>query len=262
LSPVLTRIALWCLALVILCAAVLGGEIFVALRRDYLATSPVLELDGRFGSGATRITFVVLGDSTAAGVGAGSVEQAYPTLLARRLAREGHPVRLIGLGVAGARVSDVLHRQVQEATRVAPNLFFIGIGANDVTHLTPLGDIRRDCGAIVDKLRATGAAVVVAGPPDMRAPAFLEPLRSLAGWRGRAVAGVIEEVATQRDVATVELARVTGPLFARDPERYHSADDFHPSAAGYELWADAIYPVLERAVEDTAEGASVARGDE
>lgn len=46
----------------------------------------------------------------------------------------------------------------------------------------------------------------------------------------------------------MELARVTGPLFAKDPDRYHSTDDFHPSADGYALWADAIYPVLEEAL--------------
>lgn len=250
MSCVIKRVALSLLAVELVGAAVIGGEIFIALRREYLPTTPALDIEGRFGSGPAPITFVVLGDSTAAGVGAGSPAKAYPSLLARRLAEDGHTVRLIALGVSGARVSDVLSDQLPEALRTRPDLVFVGIGANDVTHLTSLDDIRRDTEALLEELEATGATVVIAGPPDMRAPAFLPPLRSLAGWRGRAVADAIEEVAADNEVAVVELARVTGPLFAEDPDRFHSRDDFHPSAAGYELWADAIYPVLEDALND------------
>lgn len=246
----LKRILLGVLGIVVALAAVIGVEVFLALRRDYLPTTPLLNIGGRFGSGPTRTTFVVLGDSTAAGVGAGSADRAYPTLLARRLARAGTAVRLVDLAVSGARVSDVLSEQVPRALSLRPDLVFVGMGANDVTHMTPVADVRTDTERILEQLRATGATLVVAGPPDMRAPAFLEPLRSIAGWRGRIVADAIESAAAQKDVPTVELAEVTGPLFAEDPERYHSEDDFHPSAAGYALWADAIYPVLEDALED------------
>ncbi len=247
---VLKRIGVTLLTLLIVLAAVVGAEVFLALRRDYLPTNPVLDVGGDFGSGAKRLRFVVLGDSTAAGVGAGSAAKAYPTLLAQRLAADGRTVRLIDLGVSGARVADVLSDQVPRALEARPDLVFVGMGANDVTHATSLGAIREDSGAILGRLDTTGATVVVAGPPDMRAPAFLEPLRSIAGWRGRAVARAIEDVAARRGVTAVELARVTGPLFAKDPDRYHSADDFHPSADGYVLWADAIYPVLEDALTD------------
>ncbi len=248
MSGVLKRIALILLGMVIVGAVVIGAEIFLALRRDYLPTSPVLDVGGDFGSGARPLRFVVLGDSTAAGVGAGSAAKAYPTLLARRLAADGRRVRLIDLGVSGARVADVLSDQVPKALEARPDLVFVGMGANDVTHATSLDAIREDSDAILSRLETTGATVVVAGPPDMRAPAFLEPLRSIAGWRGRVVAAAIEGVAEERGVTTVELARVTGPLFAKDPDRYHSTDDFHPSADGYALWADAIYPVLEEAL--------------
>ena len=38
-------------------------------------------------------------------------------------------------------------------------------------------------------------------------------------------------------------------FFAEDPDRYYSDDEFHPSAAGYGLWADAIFPVLIEALD-------------
>lgn len=246
------RLLLRLLVLVVVAATtVIGVEIVLALRRDYLPSEPALEVGGTFGppSGG-EVDFLVIGDSTAAGLGADSAGGAYPTLLAERLALDGYRVQLTVLGVSGARVSDVLSEQLPRALEAKPDLVFVGIGANDVTHVTPLGDIRRDMRTMIERLRADGITLVVAGAPDMRAPAFYQPLRALLGWRGRAVTGAIEGVARDEDTAVVELAAKTGPLFAEDPDKYHSEDDFHPSGAGYALWADAIYPVLRAALKE------------
>ncbi|HEY7875128.1 MAG TPA: SGNH/GDSL hydrolase family protein [Actinomycetota bacterium] len=227
-------------------AGVLGVEIYHAMSQDYLPTSPALEIGGTFGrAGATPLRLTVLGDSTAAGVGAGSADRAYPTLLAEGLATRGWRVDLVGLGVSGARVADLATEQVRRAIDTEPDVVFIGIGANDATHLTSLGDVERDMAAALDELRErTSAAIVVAGAPDMRAAAFLEPLRSIVGWRGRKVAAVIEDAAREREIPVVPLAERTGRYFVSDPEENYSSDDFHPSAAGYARWAEAILPEL------------------
>lgn len=227
-------------------AVLLGAEVIFALRRDYLPTDDPLELSGRFGDGKGReLSFVVLGDSTAAGLGAGDARDAYATVLAERLAAEtGRPVRLTALGVSGARAADVLELQAPQVAALAPDLIFVGIGANDVTHLTPLAKIRRDMGAAVRALADTGATVVVAGAPDMRVPAWPQPLRHITYLRGLQVTNAIEEVARNEGVAVVELAKETGPHFAADPDAHFSEDEFHPSATGYRRWADAIFPVL------------------
>jgi lysophospholipase L1-like esterase len=234
---------------VLVLVGVTGIEIVLAMQRTYLATSPALRLGGTFGTpGDQPLAFVVLGDSTAAGLGAGSPDAAYPTELARRLAGEGRRVHLTALGISGARVHDVLTDQVPEAVAASPDLVFVGIGANDVTHVTSLSSIRRDTRAALDRLKATGAAVVLAGPPDMRAEAWYEPLRSLAGWRGRQVASAMEAVARSLNVPVVPLAKEAGPFFGDHPDSAYASDDFHPGPAGYRVWAAAIYPVLERAL--------------
>lgn len=231
-------------------AVVLGVEVWLALRREYLPTDDPLELDGTFGSGTTpALTFVVLGDSTSVGVGVDEAADAYATLLARRLAEgTGKSVELRVLGESGARVEDVLDDQVPAAVELDPDVVFVGIGANDVTHLTPLDDVRDSMRAALDLLGRTGATIVVAGAPDMRIDAWHEPLRSLAYLRGKQVTGAVEEAATEKGAAVVELAEETGPFFAEDPEGHFSDDRFHPSALGYRRWADAIFPVLAEAV--------------
>ncbi|CAN5673410.1 hypothetical protein BH20ACT23_BH20ACT23_18840 [soil metagenome] len=250
----LKRLVIGFAALAVGAAVLIGIEIVLALRREYLATEPALKLDDTFGNpGDDAFTLVVMGDSTAAGLGAGEPANAYPQLLAQRLASDGFRVDLRVFGVSGARVKDVLDEQLPKALEVDPDYVFIGIGANDVTHLTSLGEVRSDIAEVLRSLEErTEAETVLAGAPDMRAPAFYEPLRSLAGWRGRQVAEAIEEVGREEDVAVVELAEETGPKFGDDPERFHSSDDFHPSADGYELWVDAIYPVLRETVEGRA----------
>ena len=231
-------------------AVVLGGEIFLAYTREYLPTTPALKLGGTFGSpDAKPLKFTVLGDSTAAGLGAGRPEYAYASVLSERLAERGRRVELTAFGLSGARVHDVLVDQVPKAVDTQPDLVFVGIGANDVTHLTSLSDIEREMGELIDGLNATGAVVVVAGPPDMRADAWLEPLRSLAGWRGRQVADAIERAATERGVSVVPLAEQAAPYFASNPEDAYAADLFHPGPGGYRAWADAIFPVLVEALE-------------
>ena len=243
------RVVLSVVALVVVIAVVLGVEIMLALTREYLPTEPILEIEGNFGpQDGTPLSFVVLGDSTAAGVGAGSADNAYATLLAQRLAERGRRVQLLGVGVSGARVADVLETQIAMAVEADPDLVFVGIGANDVTHLTPLGDIERDMRAVIAALQATGAEVVVAGAPDMRAEAWYEPLRTLAGWRGRRVTEVIEDVARDAGATVVPLAKETAPYFASDPEDAYSDDEFHPGPGGYRQWVEAIYPRLEEAL--------------
>lgn len=240
-------------AIVILASAlVIGVEIWLALRREYLPTDPPLALGGTFGDkDAAPLHFVVLGDSTAAGLGAEDASGAYSTILARRLARDrGLRVELTVLGVSGARVADVLNEQVPQVKALEPDLVFVGIGANDVTHVTPLDRIRQQMTAALQQLQETGAAVAIAGAPDMRATAWHQPLRWLAGIRGEQVASAIEDVGRAQGVGVVELADETGPFFEEDPEPHFSADDFHPSALGYRRWADAIYPVLGAVLDE------------
>lgn len=231
-------------------AALLGVEIYLAYTREYLPTAPPLELGGTFGPPDGKpLRFVVLGDSTAAGLGAGSPRDAYATVLSERLAERGWRVDLTAYGVSGARVRDVAFEQVPLAVDAHPDLVFVGIGANDVTHLTPLSAVERDMADALDALAGTGAVVVIAGPPDMRAAAWMEPLRSLAGWRGRLVAGRIGDVARDRDVRVVPLAELAAPYFASNPDDAYAPDDFHPGPGGYRAWADAIFPVLIGALE-------------
>jgi len=229
----------------VVAAAVVGAAV-VLLVEIQLARAgnrlPDLELVlDRHGTGR-RIVW--LGDSTAAGVGASSSAGALPSQVADGLAASGASVT--DLAVSGARVADVLADQAPKVAGLQPDLVLISVGANDTIHLTGRGAFRHTYEELLRAL-PRGVPVVLLGVPDMGAiPRFAQPLRAVAGWRGRNLDAEVRRVAARRGATYADIAGPTGPPFRRHPDRYFAADDFHPSDAGYGLWADAVLNVLRR----------------
>jgi lysophospholipase L1-like esterase len=225
-------------------AVVLVVEIQLARGANRL---PDLDLTlDRPGSGP-RVVW--LGDSTAAGVGAGAPAGALASQVAAGLdahAGSGAGPSVSVLADSGARVADVLSDQVPKVAGLGPDLVLISVGANDAIHLTGRGTFRRRYEEAVRAL-PPGVPVVLLGVPDMGAiPRFRQPLRALSGWRGRRIDAEVRKVAGATGAVYVDIAGPTGPPFRRDPDRYFAADDFHPRDAGYGLWADAVLKVLRR----------------
>jgi lysophospholipase L1-like esterase len=158
------------------------------------------------------------------------------------------PVELTVLAVSGATVADVRDEQASQVPE-GSDLVVIDVGSNDVTHLTRAADFRARYIDVLDALPA-GTPVVVLGVPDMGSITRLpQPLRFIAGVRGGTLDREVARLARERDLPYVDIAGETGPAFRRDPGRYFAADAYHPNDAGYGLWADAVVPVLRRAVD-------------
>ena len=229
-------------------AALLGVEVVRARiggRSDY---GPVLDLDGPVGGGGP--TVVWLGDSTASGVGVHAATDALPRQAA---ALAGVPQTVVSLAVSGARIGDVLHRQLPRVPAGAA-VVVIDVGANDVVHVGRVATFERRYQAVLRGLPAR-ARVILLGVPDMGSPPRLDqPLRALVGWRGRQFDSVVRSLARSHHARYVDIAGATGPAFRRHPRQYFFADDYHPDAAGYRLWAEAVAPALAPEVAGAAGG--------
>ena len=224
-------------------------EVLVALNGRSLPPRLPLRLDRDFdgpsdsGDPGEPITMVWLGDSTGAGVGASSVETALPTEVVRGLERS---IRLRVLATSGARVDDVLMKQLPLLPALNPDVVVVGVGGNDVTHLTPRGVFEGLYDAVLHRITSLRPGIVVVmGIGDFgTVPRIPQPLRALTGWRGRRFDDVIRKVADERGAAYVDLYAKTGPAFGSDPALFYSEDGFHPSDAGYRAWAKVILDVL------------------
>lgn len=201
-----------------------------------------------FGGAGPRLSYVVLGDSTAAGRGA-PYESGITVATARHLALSRR-VTMTNLAVSGARMGDLVRSQVAPAARLRPDVVLIAVGANDVTNLTSTSSIQRDLRTLVDRLRGAnqGIRIVVTASPDVGSVRRLaQPLRWVAGWRTEQINAAIEQVAAERGLTLAPIAQRTGPLFRKDPGLF-AGDRFHPNARGYATWTPVLDQALDRAL--------------
>jgi lysophospholipase L1-like esterase len=231
---------------------VLVLEIWVAARRTYLPANSAPPVDGEYGeAGRQVLRLVVLGDSTAAGVGVTRTDDTVGAALARRMAQLGRRVRLAGVAIGGSGTGD-LGPQVSRALLGRPDVAVVLVGADDATRGTSLTAVRQNLTDAVHRLRAVGVRVVVGTCPDLGAVrAFGQPLRGVVGWQGRRVAAASAAAALAAGGVPVDLAAVTGPVFRADPGTF-SEDRFHPSADGYRLLAEALLPAVSAAAAERA----------
>ncbi len=205
---------------------------------------------GQYGEG-TPLSYLVLGDSTAAGVGA-DYQQGIAVLTAKALGA-GRRVTMTNVSVSGARIRDVVRLQLPTVAGMRPDVVLLSVGANDVTHLTCVKSMRRDLREIVAKLRMMnpGMAIVITGSPDMGSPPRIPLLlRGLASHRTTVVNRMFVAEAADLHLTFAPIAKETGPLFRKDRSLFGD-DRFHPNERGYAVWVE----VLNRAL-----AAALARG--
>lgn len=193
-----------------------------------------------------RIQYVALGDSAGFGIGALPGEGGYPPRLARRLRETGRDVELVNLSVPGARARDLAGTQLVALRAYSPTLVTVCIGGNDVGESRAPGEFGAAIDEILGELAPLGAAVVLCNVPDV----------SLTPQNGGdpadaadaiALNAELAAVAARRGVPVADIYRVSRERLFNDPSLI-SADGFHPSAAGYEVWAEAMFPVVKGAL--------------
>lgn len=202
-----------------------------------------------FGSSTDEtLRYLVLGDSTAAGVG-GTYEDGIAVATSRHLA-QSRRVIMKNLSVSGAQITDVLEKQLEVLGDFVPDVVLLDVGANDVTHLTSARSLEKDLRSIIEQLISLNCDVkiVVTGAPDMSTPPRIPwLLRGIAGWRTEVLNDVFRKQVERFDITFAPIAEKTGPLFAEDRTLF-SDDEFHPSDRGYQTWIDVIIPALDRAL--------------
>jgi lysophospholipase L1-like esterase len=205
--------------------------------------------DGVYGRRrGTPISFTVLGDSSAVGLGVDRAAQTPGVLIASALAELAErPVRLTRLAVSGAK-SPQLDAQVDAALLEHPDVALIMIGANDVTSRTRPAVSVRHLADAVRRLTEAGAEVVVGTCPDLGTIRPIgQPLRTFARRWSRQMAAAQTIAVVEAGGRTVSLGSALGPTFATDRSLF-SRDEFHPSAAGYAHAAAVLLPSVADAL--------------
>jgi acyl-CoA thioesterase-1 len=193
------------------------------------------------------VNYLALGDSTGAGVGAR--EGGYVARLFRRIVALRPESKITNLCVSGATSSDVIRDQLDRGVSVKPNLITLGIGINDIGHGVSLEGFSQNYDQILSTLRSkTSATIVVTNIPEISsAPRIPQAMRSEYRQLIVQYNQQLEEVASRHGVTVFDVYTITHEQLPGHPE-YFSADGFHPSDQGYELWAETMWPTIARVI--------------
>ncbi len=199
------------------------------------------ETSGLFGEATPVLNLLAVGESTVAGVGARSHDEALAGQLAKFLSLGvGKGVRWTVVGESGITARETLERLVPQLPEAEMDLVVVGLGGNDTFKVNSPNGWRRDMTRLVEKLREKypDAKILLANTPMIRdSPVLPQPLKFVL-WR----------VSRLHHTVMQDLARTTDGVFYFDEaekvdERFF-ADGVHPSPYGYALWAEAMVKFL------------------
>lgn len=192
---------------------------------------------GMADGGVPARTLAVIGESTAAGLGAPSHDLALGGSLARELSRRhGHAVSWRAIGHDGATARQARSGLLPQLPARAHDILVLVLGVNDVLSLTTTrtweGELRTMLAEARE--RTASASMVLTGvPPLHHFPALPQPLAGFLGLRAHLLDAIARETAAD-----------TGVVYVPTPEgiagEHLCADGIHPSPTGYALWAQAV----------------------
>ncbi|MBN9489657.1 MAG: arylesterase [Alphaproteobacteria bacterium] len=177
------------------------------------------------------VKLAVLGDSLTAGYGI-KPEQAFPALLQAALKAEGRDVAVLNHGVSGDTSAGGLDR-LDWVLGDKPDIVMVELGANDALRGIDPAIAERNLSAIIEKLKAAGVTVWLAG---MMAP------RNLGPEYVAAFDGIYQRLA---DKYQVPLYPFILDGVAQDPA-LNQADGLHPNSRGAEVVAQHLLPFVIR----------------
>jgi lysophospholipase L1-like esterase len=202
-----------------------------AMREDCAAFAGYWRANNDRALAADGPLWVVLGDSTAQGLGAPSPDGGYVgQVLAELRQRTQLPWRVLNLSVSGALTRDVLGTQLPRLPGPPADLVTCGVGVNDILYTSPA--------KLFADLRALIAAV-----PDQTVLLDLPLPAGCWGFVGRAsvpyvmrINRTIRQAAGARGLPVAEVSAHFRPPWTGK----FASDCFHPSQAGHRDWSRAL----------------------
>ncbi len=191
---------------------------------------------GRVGDGPGRLGLLIVGDSSAAGVGVASQDDALAGCLSRALAqRLGRAVQwqlCARSGITSAQAGGLL------ADADAADVAVVVTGVNDVVdRIRPAAALAARGQLVQALVQRTGVRQVVMTPvpPMHRFAGLPQPLRWVAGRDAAAHQRALARWA-QGQPGVSQLR----PALPLDDPAMLARDGFHPAAPLYRLWGDAL----------------------
>jgi lysophospholipase L1-like esterase len=197
-------------------------------------------------SSTYKLTYIALGDSLTAGVGATTQEKTYPYLLAKIIAEEKNAqVTLVNLAQPGATSLDILNQQILLVEKYHPDFITLGIGINDMHNKVTSNLFQQTIGSIVDSLSSTTKHINIITIPYLGSSStFLPPYQYYFEYQTKQYNTLLRDAMIGKNVNIIDIYELTR-YQALNNANYYSADGFHPSDSGFKLWSEILYDHLD-----------------
>ena len=202
----------------------------------------------RFLQPSKPFVYVAMGDSTVEGWGASSPDKCFASLVYLALKQEIKDAQFTNLGEGGAKIKDVIEKQLPKALELKPDLIILSIGANDALQKTWATKFEKDYHYLLKALSGTHAILVVNNIPDVSvAPKIPRIALRYFLLRIKNFNKKIKNSAKRAGAIFIDLYEPSRLL--KEYRALVSNDGFHPSDMGYAVWANAIisriYPLIK-----------------
>lgn len=182
-------------------------------------------------------TLLVLGDSTAVGVGANQTSESIPALIAEKM----QVTYTENYAVSGSVVSS-LPSQIEQAKLDHYDIIFIQIGANNIVARDDAKQIGVELEEILWKLKKRGEKIIFTTAGDVGgAPAIPYPIHYY--YKNLSLSYHKEFEALAKKLAITYVNLYDDPRndpFKQNSQEYFAKDGFHPSTLGYAYWFSKI----------------------
>ncbi|MCB2181786.1 MAG: arylesterase [Desulfobulbaceae bacterium] len=178
-------------------------------------------------------TIIAAGDSLTAGYGVMEYE-AYPILLEKKLQKNGYNWQVINAGVSGETSSGMLSR-IQWIIGRHPDIVILETGANDGLRGIPISVISANIKKAVEQLQQAEIVVVLAG---------MQVVQNLGEDYNHDFASLYPAIAKKYETIFI-------PFFLKEvggEPSLNQADTIHPTAEGYKIITDVLYPYVVEAI--------------
>ena len=208
-------------------------------RNAQMLPEPSGPREGRDGRGP-RLRLLITGDSSAAGVGAGTQKQALSGQLVQRLARH-YCVEWRLEATTGHTTQDTIDRLGTLKTQF--DAVVTALGVNDVTRAVTQRRFAERQTRLMSLLTGTMGArrVIVTAVPQMgRFPALPQPLAWVLDRQARRLDQALQKVVAERPQCRHLV------LDLPDDPALAAPDGYHPSPKTYAIWADEVARALRQ----------------
>lgn len=206
------------------------------LREQFAGLVKTTEPFVRDGDFSRRI--LVVGDSTAVGVGAAKPADSVPGRLAALLDASAE-----NYAVSGARMGEVV-QQFTKAKEQHYDLVLIQAGGNDIIKFTPLSQVAEHTQEVMERANAYSERVVLLTAGDVGGvPLWPRPLGWIYTWRTTQVRDSIQSIVESAGSVYLDLYEEQEPFTDRS---FYAADLLHLSSKGYGVWFEHVRATIAR----------------